>query len=86
MGLSFSKISSNLNIALSTGHRTFSLFEQTGSVDPTSRNVSRVEMRTPDHQGELYILGLILDSPTLYLGLSIKCDNGIDISTSTVGY
>ena len=34
MDLSFSKISCNLNIALSTGHRTFSLFEQTGSVDP----------------------------------------------------
>ena len=87
MGLSFSKISTNLNIALSTGHRTFSLFERTGSVDATSRNVSRVEMRTLDHQGELYILGLILDSPTLYLGeivQQIKHDIGIDISASTV--
>ena len=37
------------------------MFERTGSVDATSRNVSRVEIRTLDHQGELYILGLILD-------------------------
>ena len=35
MGLSYSKISTNLNIALSTAHRTFSLFERTGRVDPS---------------------------------------------------
>ena len=44
-------------------------------------------MRTLDYQGELYILGLILDSPTLYLGeivQEIKHDIGIVISASTV--
>ena len=87
MGLSYSKISTNLNIALSTAHRTFSLFEQTGRVDLSKDADSRVEMRILACQGELYVLGLILDSPTLFLGeivQLIKHDLGYDVSASTV--
>ena len=59
MGLSFSKISTNLNKALSTGHRTFSLSELEVW---TPLHVMSAELtRTLEHQGELYILGLILD-------------------------
>ena len=68
MGLTFPDVAKNLNIAVSTAHRTFSLFEQTGTVEPASRNLSRVETRALDQHGELYIIGLVLDSPTLYLG------------------
>ena len=87
MGLIYPKIATNLNVALGTAHRTFSIFEQTGTVDPASRNVSRIETKILDHQGELYIIGLILDSHTLYLGeivQKIKCDIGVDLSAATV--
>jgi transposase len=87
MGLSYSKISTNLNIALSTAHRTFSLFERTGREDPSKDADSRVEMKILGCQGELYVLELILDSPTLFLGeivQLIKHDLGYDVSASTV--
>ena len=65
MGLTFSEIAKNLNIALSTAHRTFSTFERNGTIEPAGRSTSRVDMRILDQRGELYVIGLILDSPTL---------------------
>ena len=87
MGLTFSEIAKNLNIALSTAHRTFSTFERNGTIEPAGRSTSRVDMRILDQRGELYVIGLILDSPTLYLGeivQLIKSDLGVDLSAATI--
>jgi transposase len=87
MGLTFTEIAKNLNIALSTAHRTFSTFERNGTVEPASRNSSRIEMRILDQQGELYVIGLVLNSPTLYLGeivQLVKNDLGVDLSAATI--
>ena len=65
MGLTFHEIAKNLNLALSTA---FSIFEGSGTVEPATRNTSQIEMRILDQQGELYVIGLILNLPTLYLG------------------
>ena len=87
MGLTFHEIAKNLNLALSTAHRTFSIFERSGTVEPATRNTSRIETRILDQQGELYVIGLILNSPTLYLGeivQLIKNDLGADVSAATI--
>lgn len=87
MGLTFPRIAKNLNLALSTAHRTFSIFDRSGTVEPAKRNGSRIEMRALDQQGELYVIGLILNSPTLFLGeivQQIKNDLGIDLSAATI--
>ena len=87
MGLTFPEIAKNLNLALSTAHRTFSIFERSGTVEPASRNTSRIETRILDQRGELYVIGLILNSPTLYLGeivQLVKNDLGVDLSAATI--
>ena len=43
MGLKFSEIAKNLNIAVSTAHRTYHCFQQTGNVVPTSPTKKRYE-------------------------------------------
>ena len=45
-------------------------------------------MRVLDQPGELYVIGLILHLPTLYLGEIVKLikDNlGVDLSAATMG-
>ena len=49
--------------------------------------MSRVETRALDQHGELYIIGLVLDSHTVYLGeivQRVKNNFGVDISAATV--
>ena len=87
MGLTFPDIARRLNIALSTAHRIFSIFECNGTVEPATRNTCRLQMRVLDQPGELYVIGLILHSPTLYLGEIVKLikDNlGVDLSAATI--
>ena len=66
MNLQFYKIARNLNIATSTAHRTYDLFEKTGGVDCVER-LERHEMRALDRQTELYVIGFVLDNPSVYL-------------------
>ena len=66
MGITFPEIAKSLNLALNRAYRTFSiLYECSRIVEPAT---SRIEMRILDQLGELYVIGLILNSPTLYLG------------------
>ena len=67
MNLGFESIAKNLNIAVSTAHRTYRLFERTGNVDPAPIRV-RAEFRQLDEHAELYIIGLVLENPKMYLG------------------
>ena len=66
MNLSYTKIAKNLNIARSTAQRTYKWFEITGNVDPVLRK-SRPYLRALDEHTELMVIGLILQSPSLYL-------------------
>ena len=66
MELTFMKIAVNLNISCSTAQTTFKRFEQTGDVSPRGQP-SRKEMRCLSDADEIYILGLVLESPSMYL-------------------
>ena len=60
-------IAKNLNVAVSTAYRTYRIFERTGKVDPLDRSSGREELRKLDRSSELYVVGFILDNPSIYL-------------------
>ena len=66
MELPFYKIAKNLNIAISTAHRTYKNFEMEGDVEAAQQRC-RQELRALDEHGELIVIGLMLEDPTLYL-------------------
>ena len=66
MGLSYRTIATNLNVALGTVHHINSRFEQNGDVQP-NRVPQRTDHRLLSHSDELFIIGLIIESPSLYL-------------------
>ena len=66
MHLPFEKIARNVNVATSTAHRIFKLFEESGCVDPY-RRPDRDDLKSFDEHTELYIVGLILARPSMYL-------------------
>ena len=67
MNLGFERIAKNVNIAISTAHGIYSLFQRTGNVD-SAPSKERVELRQLDERAELYIIGLVLKNPKMYLG------------------
>ena len=66
MELPFYKIAKNLNVAISTAHRTCNNFEVEGDV-VSKQQRCRSELRALDEHAELLVIGLISESPTLYL-------------------
>ena len=66
MNLSYQQIATNLNIAASTAHRTYSLFVQTGNVDPAPHS-RREEQHKLDERSELYVVGIVLNNSAMYL-------------------
>lgn len=66
MGMSFRSIAQRLQIGVGTAHRLFKRFEERGDVDPLKRS-KRPDNRKLDNLHELYILGLVLQNPSLYL-------------------
>ena len=66
MHLPFEKIARNVNVATSTAHCIFKLFEESGCVDPHHRP-DRDDLKSFDEHTELYIVGLILARPSMYL-------------------
>ena len=66
MNLPFYKIARNLNIAASTAHKAYDLFENTGGVDPLQK-LERPETRALDVQTELHVILKTL------LCTSLKC-------------
>lgn len=68
INLPLNDIAENLNIAASTAHRMYMLFERTGKVDPVDSSSGREDvLRKLDHSRELYVIGLILENPSIYL-------------------
>ena len=66
MELPYRTIAKNLNVALGTVYHINRLFLDTGDVlaKPAPQ---RTALRTLNHSDELFIIGLIIDSPALYL-------------------
>ena len=85
MNLPLVKIAQNLNVAVSTVHHTYRLFEESGTVDPLSPR-KRLDCRRLDLRRELHVVGVILENPSMYLGelcLEVMQVFGIEISPST---
>ena len=55
MGLSFEEIAERLNIAVSTAHWSYHLFEQSGNVDPKPNHTPRPDRRKLCDDMELFI-------------------------------
>ena len=66
MGLSFQDIATRLQIGLGTAHRIYKKFEETGEVAPVKAG-PRPNLHKLDEIHELYILGLLVENPGLYL-------------------
>jgi len=64
---SFRQIADKLNIAHSTVSLIFKRFEETGDVAP-SNQPQRVNPRCLDGQHELFVMALVMESPSYYLG------------------
>ncbi len=87
MEFSYDKIAHNLNVAISTVHRTYRHFEATGEVDSQPCDPPRYDLRVLDPTSELYIIGLVLENPSIYLDeicRIIKEVFVLDVSASTV--
>ena len=66
MELLFRKIALHLNISCSTAQTTFKLFELIGEVSPWGQP-SRKETRCLSDADKIYIVGLVLENPSMYL-------------------
>ena len=66
MGLQYDKIAQNLNVSTSTAYRICARFDVTGEVQPTL-NKHRPYLQRLDQQSQLYVVGLIMENPALYL-------------------
>ena len=66
MHLPLEKIARNLNVSTSTANRINAMFQRTGSVDPVGPQKRRLDLRRLDERSELFVVGLVLDSPSLY--------------------
>ena len=86
MELSYRKIASNLNVALGTVYHINHRFIETGDVMPNKLS-HRTELRSLSHSDELFIIGLICDSPSYYLSelcYAVEDVCGKRVSPSTV--
>ena len=66
MNKSFKDIAKNLNIGQGTAHQIVSRFAATGNVNTSTRGESC--FRKLSKINELFIIGLILNNPSMYLG------------------
>ena len=86
MDLSFRKIAERLSISPGTAFNVFKRFEQTRSVE-AKKPRCRPECCKLDGHHQLYIIGLVLDNPSMYLGeicLEIRNVTGVEASPSTI--
>ena len=85
MNLTYKKIATNLNISIATSQRIYSRFQQLGDVKPSVAD--RRSLCKLDEHSELYAVGVVLDSPSLYLGevcQRIHDDLGIEMSPPSI--
>ena len=86
MELSFRRISANLSISTGTVHNVLKRFEETGDVAARGQK-ERPDVRRLTSTEELFIVGLVLESPALQLQEVCKAVqelSGVGVSPSTV--
>ena len=86
MDFSFRSIAKHLCISVGTVSNHLKRFEETGDVLPSKPMASSYNRALDDHQ-QLFVVGLLLDNPALYLSevcQKVKQAMGIDVSPSTV--
>lgn len=88
MNLSFQQISTRLNIDPSTACQVFNLFQDTGDLPPKLRKgLAKPKVRKLNQSLELFVVGLILEKPGLYLSeineLVLQF-SGISVSEATI--
>ncbi len=66
MNLPFEEIARNLNIASSTAHRTYHQFISSNSIDPLPCR-KRPEVRVLSDHVKLFVIGLIMDNPCMFI-------------------
>lgn len=67
MELSYREIAERLCISVGTAYNIFQLFQRTGSVD-VKPSGKRPDLCKLDEHHQLYIITIVLENPTLYLG------------------
>ena len=75
-----------MNIAHSTACAIFKRFEESGDVAPSSQP-QREDQRCLDSHHELFILALVMESPSYYLGEichAVKVATGVHVSEATI--
>ena len=85
MELTYRRIAQNLSVSVGTVHNVLKLFEQTAEV--SAKIPERDGTRKIDDSGELLIVGLLMENPSLYLGeicQEVQGTLGIQVSPSTV--
>ena len=86
MGLRFREIAHRLNIAVGTAYNIYRLFQQTGGVEAKKAR-KRPEKCKLDHHHQIYIVGIVLENPSMYLRevcSEIRQITDTDVSPSTV--
>ena len=79
MNKSFKDIAKNLNIGQGTAHRIVSRLVATGNVNPSTRGESC--LRKLSKRKELFVIGLILNNPSMYLGeICYEINQGLDLN------
>ncbi len=87
MHLPLEKIASNLNVSTSTAYRINARFRLTGSVDSEGPQKRRPDLRRLDEHSQLFVVGLVLGNPSLYLGevcQKVLEVDGVNVSPSTI--
>lgn len=85
MGLPIRDVAARLGIGTSTAHRIFQRFQESGEIAP--KQPCRNDARILDDRHELFILGILMENPSLYLREICPCifqATGVKVSESTV--
>ena len=83
---SFRQIADNLNIAHSTASLIFKRFEEKGDVVPSTQP-QRENQRCLDGHHELFVVALVMESPSYYLGeicRAVEEVTGVQVSEPTI--
>ena len=85
MNLNFLDIAKNVNIAVSTVHRTYHLFQLTGDVaasDAPCKKRYDTSQRKLVQQEELFVIGAVLANPAIYMHEVCQEINDVGITVS----
>lgn len=86
MDLPYWKIARNLSIGVGTAYNVFKTFEHSGEVSNSSKR-ERTDLRALTASEEMFVIGLVLESPCLYLRelcQRVEETSGLSVSVSTI--